>query len=325
MSSAAHGSARLGAAALPRRVVARAVIAVVLGLLGLAGWAAWSLSPDLPIDARGTLVFVSDRSGVDSVYVRRLPGGRDQVLTKLDQPARDPALSPDGRRVAFVVGGRVGLVSTEGGPVHMLSLDTGWTDAAPAWRPDGEALVVSSRRAEEPRDIHLLMLDAAGDPVRRPLVETPYLDETQPVFSPDGQYVVFVREDHLYRADVGSGPPPHRLTGGFRKARAPRFLPSGRVLFLWTEGKEYGLDVIDIDGKGRETLLKGTDFYRGVAPSPDGRYLAATFAFDLAFHPSDALKLPQREEIRLLDMHGTRLAPLAGSWLYANHTADWGK
>jgi hypothetical protein len=115
------------------------------------------------------------------------------------------------------------------------------------------------------------------------------------------------------------------MTGGFRRARAPRVLADGRVLFLWVEGKEYGIDTIDLDGKGRETLASGTTYYRTVAPSPDGRYLAATFTFDLAFHPLDALKLRQREELRLLDRHGVRLVELAGSWRYANHTADWGR
>jgi Tol biopolymer transport system component len=246
-------------------------------------------------------------------------------LTDLDEPTRDPAVSPDGRRVAFSVGGRLGIVDVAGGPVRFVTLGTDWKDTSPAWLPDGHALVVAARHSDSlPRDIHLVTVESAGDPARRFLTDTAHLDESQPAVSLDGKSVVFVREDSLYRVDLPDGR-PRRIAGGFRRVRSPRFLPNGRVLFLWMEGKDHGIDTIDLDGKGRETLSAGTTYYRTVAPSPDGQYLAATFTFDLAFHPLDALKLRQREELRLLDRHGTRLGELAGSWRHANHTADWGR
>jgi hypothetical protein len=284
-----------------------------------------SRTPGLPTEARGRIVFVSDRSGVENLYLRDLPDGRDRRLTDLDEPVRDPALSPDGRRVAFVVGGRVGLVDAAGGPARMLSLERGWRDETPVWTPDGRALLVAARTTESsPRDIHRLSLDPAGDPVRRPLIETPHLDESEPAVSPDGARIVFVREDHLYRMDA-DGAIARRITGGFRKARSPRFLPSGRLVFLWTEGKEYGIDVMDADGKARETLQKGSSFYRRAAPSPDGRFLAATFAFDLSFHPWEALKAHQYEHLRLIDLQRHQTVEIAASWRYANHDADWGR
>jgi Tol biopolymer transport system component len=295
-----------------------AIVLIVVVLVARSG-------PDLPEGVNGTLVFVSDRSGIDNLYARELPDGRDRRLTNLDEPTRDPALSPDGGGVAFTVGGRVAVVATSGGPVRVLTLGVDWRDATPSWRPDGQSLVVASRRSDtSPRDIHLLSLDPSGEPTRRPLTETSFLDESQPAVSPDGQRVVFVREDNLYRIDF-QDPRPRRIAGGFRKIRSPRFLSSGRVLFLWTEAKEYGIDVVDVEGAGRETLHKGSTFYRSIAPSPDGRFLAATFTFDLGFQAWEALKLRQREDLRLLDRSGTPVAELAGSWRHANHSADWGR
>ena len=68
----------------------------------------------LPPDLAGTLVFVSDRPGMDCPYVRRPPGARKRRLTYLSEPTREPALSPDGREAALLDGGRIGLVSLAG-------------------------------------------------------------------------------------------------------------------------------------------------------------------------------------------------------------------
>jgi hypothetical protein len=80
-----------------------------------------------------------------------------------------------------------------------------------------------------------------------------------------------VRGDNVYHLTLADGS-VKRLTGGFRVVRTARFLPSGRLLCLWSQGKQFGMDVMDADGKNRETLSQGSAFYRTVAPSPDGRY-----------------------------------------------------
>ncbi|HWX23469.1 MAG TPA: hypothetical protein VN083_00440, partial [Vicinamibacteria bacterium] len=92
---------------------------------------------------------------------------------------------------------------------------------------------------------------------------------------------------------------------------------------LWSEGKRYGIDVMERSGKNRETLVQGSVCYRTVSPSPDGRYLVGTFVFDLRFDPADALKLRQTEEVRLLDAQGHLLGALERSWRYANHSPEW--
>jgi Tol biopolymer transport system component len=313
----------------------------LLAMLLLGAFAA--REPELPASAEGTLVYVSDRSGRDSLYVRRLPDGKDTRLVSLEEPVAEPALSPDGREVVFSVGGRIGVVPVAGGAVRMLTLGSEWRDAEPAWSPDGKSVFVSSRRADQPgRDIHELVLApvprpcstlpegecmqvrASGSVTRRPIVQTSLLDESQPVASPDGSVVVFLREEALFRVDRRDGK-IRRLTGGFRKARAPRFLPDGRIAFLWAEGKEFGVDAIDIDGKARETLDQGTAYYRTQALSPDGRYAAATFTYDLGFHFWQAIASSHREELRLVDLRARTAVPLAKSRRHANHSADWGR
>ena len=222
------------------------------------------------------------------------------------------------------MGGRVGVVSVASGEVHILTLGIDWRDSAPSWRPDGKGLVVVARRtATDNADVHLLQIgEGDGEVKRSPVTQTPGMDESTPRFGGDGTFLVFVRQDALFRLDLATGK-TRRLTGGFLQVYHPRVLSSGRILYLWREDKRFGIDVIDPNGKNRETLREGYVFYRTLTPSPDGRFLAATFTYDLGFHPADALKLRQTEEVRLLDAQGVPLATLARSWRYANMSPDW--
>jgi Tol biopolymer transport system component len=298
--------------------------APALLVLPAAAWLYLQSRPDpLPQGVQGLLVYVSDRSGMDALYARRLPDGEERRLTFLNEPVREPAISPNGRWVAFSMRGRIGLVAVASGQVRILTVGVDWKDAAPCWRSDGRALLVSARRPQGMADVHLLAFDpAAGEATRTPLTDTAGLDETDPIFGPGDGSVIFVREDALFRLDLAEGR-ARRLSSGFRRLYAPRLLPSGRLLCLWVEGKQFGIDVMDADGKNRETLEQGTVRYRSVAPSADGRYLAASYALDLAFHPLEALKRRPTEEVHLLDAHGRRLAVLARSWRFSHHSPAW--
>ena len=305
---------------------------VVLILLALAAvGVAVSLTlrraepPPLPSDLQGTLVFISDRTGIDAVFLRKLPNGPDLRLTHLGEPAKEPALSPDGQHVAFVAGGRIAVVAVATGDVRYLSLGVAAKDRAPDWFPDGNRLAIVSRPAlgENADLFELAASGGAAESPRRRLLETAS-DESEPVVSPDGESIVFVREDNLHRLELKDGR-VRKLTGGFHKTRGPRFLPSGRIVCLWSQDKQFGIDVLDGDGKKRETLSQGSTFYRSLAPSPDGRYLAATYAFDLGFHPSEVVTRRKNQELRLLSARATPVVSLSEGWRYSNHSPAWGR
>ncbi|HEY5908537.1 MAG TPA: hypothetical protein VIZ31_10865 [Vicinamibacteria bacterium] len=303
-----------------RRVLAVAGAGALVVALATALFLLRDRPAPLPKDLTGTLYFVSDRGGADAIYARRLPKGETHRLAVTSEAVADPAVAPDGSRLAFSMGGRIGLLTLPRGEVHFATLGVDHRDAQPSWRPDGKALVVSSRaQGADAADLVLLDLDTPdGRPTRTLLTSTRGLDETSPRFAPSGHHLVFVREDGVFRLDLANGR-TQRITMGFRRYHEPRFLPSGRLLVLWTEGKSYGFEAMDADGKNRETLGQGSVFYRSFSPSLDGRYLAATFAFDLAFRPRDAL-LRKASELRLLDAAGGLVSVLEG----AAHSPVWG-
>lgn len=282
---------------------------------------ACSREPPLPADLTGRLIFVSDRGGRDAIYQKKLPTGEEELLLGLHEPVGDPALSPDGRTLAFSMGGRIGLLDLATRATRFLTLGVDWKDSHPAWRPDGKALAVTSRRPNsQNHDLHLLFIAApTGGEVRQVLTDTPGLDETSAAYSPDGSFVVLVRAGGVYRLEPDTGR-ASRLITGFRVMRGVAVLASGRLLAPWTEGKQFGLDLMDTDGKNRETLTQGSVFYRGATASPDGRYLAVTVDFE-----ADVMRLRQRAEVRLLDARGQAVAVLARSWRVNNHSPAWGR
>jgi Tol biopolymer transport system component len=295
------------------------VALLLLAALGLWLWPA----PALPPGVTGAIVFVSDRDGTPALYWRRLPRDRDRRLTFGSEPAAEPAISPDGTRVAFAMDGRLAVVAVASGEVTVLTLGVDWKDAEPAWLPDGRRLVVSARRrVGEPASLHLIEPSIDGVTARHPLTQARAGDDTSPVASPDAEAVVFVREDRLMRVALGDGR-VSALSSGFKRDRSPRFRADGRLLCAWSEGKTHGIDVIDLGSKTRTTLTEGGVFYRTLAPSPDGRFLVVTRSWDAGLHPLTAL-LGQVEEVHLLDASGRERGALEASHRHANHSPDWG-
>jgi Tol biopolymer transport system component len=121
------------------------------------------------------------------------PGGGGQ--------AGSPRWAPDGRQVAFerrLPGGasEIALVDPVTSDLHVLASSTTHRLVAPAWTPDGLALVFASDQPVVPgsdplaRSFQLYVVPAAGGSVRR-LTAVPG-GATAPVISPDGRRVVFV-------------------------------------------------------------------------------------------------------------------------------------
>jgi Tol biopolymer transport system component len=95
-------------------------------------------SPQLSPDG-GRIVFSSNRSGFEEIWVCESSGLNAARLTSLRGSAGSPRWSPSGRQIAFDYlnedGRTIYVVGAEGGPVRRL---TGWGDMGrPSWARDG--------------------------------------------------------------------------------------------------------------------------------------------------------------------------------------------
>jgi imidazolonepropionase-like amidohydrolase/Tol biopolymer transport system component len=173
-----------------------------------------------------------------------------------------PAVSPDGKRLAFSSLTRLYLMDLPSGKPAQLSADDG-REFLPAWSPDGRSLAYVSW---SPDGGHLWKRpgDGTGTPARLTSVPASYSD---PAWSPDGSKVVALRAPRREKAespyDSGGGPGTDLVwvpaTGGeprliipARRARRPHFGPEADRVYLTTGA---GLVSLRLDGTDRRTHL----------------------------------------------------------------------
>ncbi|MCM1029640.1 MAG: S41 family peptidase [Alloprevotella sp.] len=123
---------------------------------------------------------------------------------------RYPAISPDGKTIAFTYKGDIFTVPASGGPARQLTTHRSF-DTRPLWSPDGQTIVFASDRAGN-MDIYSVSV-AGGEPRRlttNTAAETPiaFLNPSTILFSsaiePDGSAILFPSSQfpQVYSLDI---------------------------------------------------------------------------------------------------------------------------
>jgi tricorn protease len=98
---------------------------------------------------------------------------------------RYPAISPDGKTIAFSFQGHLFVVPSTGGLAQPLTAGTA-VDTSPVWSPDGKSIAFASDRYG---NFDVFLISAEGGPARR--LTTHSSDDIPVCFTADGQFVVF--------------------------------------------------------------------------------------------------------------------------------------
>ena len=207
-------------------------------------------------------------------------------LTSLVGRELEPALSPDGSRVAFIHDGTGAFdvyVKTIGSE-DILNLTRSAVDERyPAWMPDGRALLFARAGAD---GISLLRVSALGGGITR-VLQDPAMHEIRGLgLSPDGRHVVYAaREaaDAPYRLFLAAldGSSRRELTSpapGTLGDIDPRFARDGRSLVFVRGVNEVTKDIYRVPLEGGEPVRLTADNRKlnGLAWSPDGSRLLFT-------------------------------------------------
>jgi Tol biopolymer transport system component len=260
--------------ALPWIAAALAAVAVAaswwLGRRSAAPEAAWSVFTQLT-DASGvetgpslsadgaSFAYSSAARGSWDIYLQRV-GGRNPLLVAGD-PARDevwPAFSPDGKQIAFNIGGGTGGIFVMGATGESTRRLTDF-GSNPAWSPDGRHIVFCT---EEVRTAYNTFTESTlwsvdvngGTPTKLDVGVAAF----QPAWSPSGQRITFWTNTNGQR-DLGTiaaaGGQRVMVTSDAAVDWAPAWSPDGRFLYFASDrGGSMGIWRIALDeSSGRAT------------------------------------------------------------------------
>lgn len=225
------------------------------------------------------LISLGDGAGAHFFIYHPLTQPLRRLTTQAGED-RDPALSPDGRQVAFS-SRRNGywdlyILTLDGGQVQRVT-DTPEYEGSPSWSPDGQWLAYEAYRNDN-LDIYLQSLANLGEaPIQ--LTDDPGPDHS-PAWSPEGRTIAFVSarsgEDEIWTAALDRI--DDRFANLSQSAQTtesqPAWSPDGRYLawdvdrsgsrsiVLWDRQDSYG--AIRPLGAGQEPVWK-----------PDGSALLA--------------------------------------------------
>ena len=205
---------------------------------------------------------------------------------RLTRRGHTPAWSPDGRRIAFVITGKLYVVNADGSGHRTLTPRIGDGAAASlAWSPDGRKLLVLLEHGSAPLCAicdRIYVLNADGSELRdltRKLAGVRRFGAgpaSDPVWSPDGRKIAFVRLNTRHGVYVinADGSAVRNLTPKPRGAAysAPTWSPDGRkIAFSSERDGNSEIYLMNANGSGQRNLTLDPAYDGDPGWSPDGR------------------------------------------------------
>ena len=198
----------------------------------------YTTDPALSSDGK-LIVYASDRAGQGNldIWIQNLASGETTRLT--DDPAdeRAPSFSPDGSRIVFrseKQGGGIFTVSALGGGEPRPVAAGG---NAPRYSPDGSLIAYHTGGAQPVGGLgaELHVVAASGGQPKR--VETGFRESWNPLWTGDGEHLVFVGGDDMPTWDwwvvpIAGG--PSVATGALEALGRAGFTVHGDDVLAWT-------------------------------------------------------------------------------------------
>jgi Tol biopolymer transport system component len=194
---------------------------------------------------------------------------------RLTSQFSDLALSPDGRKVAFVARGEIFAAGArEGGDATRVTT-TAALESQPVWSKDSRQLVYASARDGGQQ---LYLYDFTTE--QETALTTGTSVDFSPVFSPDGASLAFLRDRRELRViDLATKQERVLSTGTLGDSlQTPRpvWSPDGQWLALFVVGQKMfrNVELVPVDGGTRRPVsFLANVFADAIAWSPDGTYL----------------------------------------------------
>ena len=210
-------------------------------------------------------VLVADTT---DIWTAHPDGSGLRRLTKSTAEKRGPALSPDGRKIAFW---RVGpatlfVMSSAGGTVRRINAGPrGSHVASPDWSPDGRQLLFSRWADASPGRSDSFVFGADGGHLRR---VTSTGGASDSAWSPDGRTIAFTNRGRISVVGI-DGTNLHRVAEDLECAN-PAWSPDGSSLAFSCLGDRLLVVAPLAGGSPRVVDAASTGFLTSPSWSPDG-------------------------------------------------------
>ena len=203
------------------------------------------------------LVYVQAQESVN-IWRADLKSGLSRSMLPTSRQQRAPAISPDGKRIAFESDRsgtqEVWVANLDGSDAVQLS-DFHALTGSPQWSPDGRSIVFDSRASGEAA---LYLVDPSTARPRR--ISTNGIPARVPTWSADGKWIYFTsvssqsfEHDSIYKVSPEGGTPELVTRTHGYKVQESR---DGRVLYFFAGETNSPILVLD-KATGQEKPLKG--------------------------------------------------------------------
>jgi len=221
--------------------------------------------------ASSKIAFVADRTGHKEIYTCDYDGKNVLQLTHDNAISVSPALSADGRRLAYT-GYQSGYADS-----YLVDLTTGarnriikfpGTNSGAAFSPDGSHIACTLSKDGNP-EIYVTGLN--GESPRR-LTRTRGV-ESSPTWSPSGSEIIYSSDEKgsplLYRISTGGGS-GRLVSTGYNYNTEPSWSPDGKKVVFNVRSGGFQVAVLDLDSGS--TRIASSD---GESPTwgPNSRHI----------------------------------------------------
>ena len=201
------------------------------------------------------LSFISDRAKTWQINIYSYLDGSRLPFPTFKVFVSTPAISPDGKRIAFKMGDNIILSNLDGSNQKNITNNTS-INTSPTWSPNGDRIAFISQRDGTPQ---LYLCDAEGANLRKIVKEGGEADS--PAWSPDGRWIAFHWKPRLaenfdvYLAEVSTGQ-IRQLTAPPGSNEYPSWAPDGRhIAFQSNRTGSYQIWIMPAETNTRDMRM----------------------------------------------------------------------
>jgi len=207
-----------------------------------------------------TILFVTDREGVERIYRMSADGARTSALIQDGTEFTDiaPAWSPDGQTIVFVsnrggIGRDLFTVDSNGQNLTRLTNNNA-IKGDPSWSPDGQWIAYWELQRDG--QIHIFKINVSNNQFQR--LTTTGQNNGMPLWAPDGQSIYFDSDRDgqwgVYQMGVDGARPTRLTPPGVNSGRAT-IAPDGSLIAFVTDKDESDeIYTMRPDGSGLKRL-----------------------------------------------------------------------